>query len=64
MKFCSGGGTSGAGSGPGADGAPARGGRPIYGLGADAGGFDPVTDSFSTQTSANLKAQAATASLG
>ncbi|MBE1537822.1 ABC transporter substrate-binding protein [Actinomadura algeriensis] len=45
---CSGGGTPGAGSG--ADGPPVRGGRLIYGLGADANGFNPVTDSFSTQT--------------
>ncbi|MFV2178590.1 ABC transporter substrate-binding protein [Actinomadura sp. LOL_016] len=48
LAACSGGGTSGGNSG--ADGSPVRGGRLIYGLGADADGFNPITDSFATQT--------------
>ena len=44
---CSGTGASGA-SGP--EGPPVRGGKLIYGLGADASGFNPVTDSFAAQT--------------
>ncbi|MEU8800069.1 ABC transporter substrate-binding protein [Spirillospora sp. NPDC048819] len=45
---CSGGGTSGTGSGP--EGTPVRGGNLVYGIGADANGFNPITDSFATQT--------------
>ncbi|MFG2088216.1 ABC transporter substrate-binding protein [Spirillospora sp. NPDC048824] len=45
---CSGGATSGAGSGP--EGTPVRGGNLVYGLGADANGFNPITDSFAPQT--------------
>ncbi|TDC55601.1 hypothetical protein E1281_11755 [Actinomadura sp. KC345] len=45
---CSGTGTSGTGSGP--EGTPVRGGNLVYGLGADADGFNPITDSFAPQT--------------
>ncbi|WP_176611334.1 ABC transporter substrate-binding protein [Actinomadura sp. WMMB 499] len=48
LAACSGGGAAGTGSGEG--GPPVRGGRLIYGLGADADGFNPVTDTFATQT--------------
>ncbi|MGP4023620.1 ABC transporter substrate-binding protein [Actinomadura sp. 3N407] len=45
---CSGTGTSGTDSGP--EGTPVRGGTLVYGLGADANGFNPITDSFAAQT--------------
>ncbi|MFC5744613.1 ABC transporter substrate-binding protein [Actinomadura rugatobispora] len=46
---CSGGGTAPA-SGPGPEGSPVPGGRLVYGLGADANGFNPTKDSFAAQT--------------
>ncbi|MEW2352248.1 ABC transporter substrate-binding protein [Spirillospora sp. NPDC029432] len=44
----SGGGTPAAGTGP--EGTPVPGGRLVYGVGADANGFNPNKDSFATQT--------------
>ena len=51
VAACSGGGagtTNGAAAGP--EGSPVPGGRLVYGLGADADGFNPVRDSFAAQT--------------
>lgn len=51
LAACTGGGTAKSpGASGGTEGPPVRGGRLVYGLGADASGFNPVTDSFAGQS--------------
>jgi peptide/nickel transport system substrate-binding protein len=50
LAACSGGGTTSPTPGTGPEGTPVPGGRLVYGLGADADGFNPVSDAFTPES--------------